>query len=119
MAPTASPTIPVSRSPKGDSRRYPRPFAPSKSRGEIGRRTGTGAGRSEQARRPSGSAGFTEPKPLLIPVGQSPYLGRLHGLLYQLGGALLHHFCAVGSPWRRFSASLAVLSEVWDTPYSP
>ena len=34
-------------------------------------------------------------------------------------GVLCSTICAVGSSWRRFSASLAALSRVWETPYSP
>jgi RNA polymerase-binding transcription factor len=52
--PTASPTIPASPSLGTGSRRYRRPFAPSKSKGAIGRRTGTGAGRSRPVRGPVG-----------------------------------------------------------------
>ena len=52
--PTVSPTIPASPSLGTGSRRYRRPFAPSKSKGAIGRRTGTGAGRSRPVRGPVG-----------------------------------------------------------------
>jgi hypothetical protein len=34
-------------------------------------------------------------------------------------GVLCSAICAVGSSCRRFSASLAALSGVWETPYSP
>jgi hypothetical protein len=34
-------------------------------------------------------------------------------------GVLCSAILAVDSSWRRFSASLAALSEVWETPYSP